>query len=266
MAINIYNPFPNSTYETPDDMKRQIGDQVVFKSSLYFYSWIFKIVFDGFLHARKGRFDKNTFVRLSYETLRAAEYCGIPVKITGLDNINKHKGPLVIIGNHMSTYETFALSSMILPRKEICFIVKKSLLTYPAFGVVMKSLSPIAIGRIDPREDFKTIMTEGVKAIESGRSIIVFPQATRNHIFIPEEFNTVGIKLAKHAKVPVVPLALKTDFLGNGRIIKDFGPIDRSKKVFFHFDPPIEITGTGKDQHIFIVSLIQKKLEEWNRL
>jgi len=83
--------------------------------------------------------------------------------------------------------------------------------------------------------------------------------------FIPERFNTIGIKLAKKASVPVIPFALKTDFWGTGKIFKDFGQIGKfSKKIFFEFLKPIVISGNGKEEHEIIINFIQGKLKEWN--
>ena len=67
-------------------------------------------------------------------------------------------------------------------------------------------------------------------------------------VFKPEEFNSIGVKLAKKAGVPVVPVAIKTDFWGNGRIIKELGPIDNKKTIHIKFDI---IKKTGMKLRIF---------------
>ena len=63
----------------------------------------------------------------------------------------------------------------------------------------------------------------------------------RTVTFDPEQFNTIGVKLAQKAKVPIIPLALKTNAWGNGKVLKDFGCIDTSKTVHFAFGEPIEV-------------------------
>jgi 1-acyl-sn-glycerol-3-phosphate acyltransferase len=105
-------------------------------------------------------------------------------------------------------------------------------------------------------------MTDGEKLLESGRSVIVFPQSTRG-AFIPKQFGSIGNKLAKKAGVPVIPIALKTDFWGNGKYIKAAGPLNRDKEVYFEFGHSIEIKGNGKAEHEEVISFIQKKLNEW---
>jgi 1-acyl-sn-glycerol-3-phosphate acyltransferase len=82
---------------------------------------------------------------------------------------------------------------------------------------------------------------------------------------VPEKFNSIGIKLAKRAGVAVVPLALKTDAWAPGKFLKDFGPIDPSRKVHFAFGEPVSVEGSGREQHETVVAFIQGKLEEWNK-
>jgi len=71
------------------------------------------------------------------------------------------------------------------------------------------------------------------------------------------------VKLAKKAGVPVVPLALKTDFHGLGRKIKDFGPVDRSKTVHFRFGEPLQVTGNGREAHEACLNFITENLKAW---
>ena len=99
--------------------------------------------------------------------------------------------------------------------------------------------------------------------LKSGQSVIVFPQSTRDTVFNPENFNSLGIKLAKKNKVPVIPLALKTDFWTSGKIFKDFGPLDVSRKIFFEFGESFEIKGSGKEEHQRVVEFIKGRLEKW---
>ena len=133
----------------------------------------------------------------------------------------------------------------------------------PVFGPVMSSREPVVVGRENPREDLRTVLEEGSKKLAAGRSIVVFPQSTRALDFNPSEFNTLGVKLALKAGVPVVPVALKTDAWGVGKIIKDFGPLDKNKKVHFAFGKPMEIKGRGAEEHREIIAFIQESLARW---
>jgi 1-acyl-sn-glycerol-3-phosphate acyltransferase len=255
----------NDTYITDPCRQRSFFSRIFLSPKCMFYPQVFHIVWTNGSMAKRGLYKDREWVQGSLDILRALENVGVTVEITGMENIRNPEGPVVFIGNHMSTLETFVLPCVIQPVKPVAFIVKESLLTAPVFGPVMRSRDPIALGRVNPKEDLKTVLDEGGKKLAAGRSIIVFPQSTRSAIFKPEEFNTLGIKLALRADVPVVPIALKTDAWGTGKIIKDFGPVDRKKKVHFAFGEPMRITGRGVEEHKRIVAFIRERLEQWGK-
>ena len=103
-----------------------------------------------------------------------------------------------------------------------------------------------------------------MERLQSGISIVVFPQKTRSPLFDPAAFNSIGIKLAKRAQVPVVPLALKTDAWGNGKHVKDVGVIDPTKEVHFAFGRPLPVTGSGSDAQQAVVAFIREHLLAWS--
>ncbi|MFA5354082.1 MAG: lysophospholipid acyltransferase family protein, partial [Thermodesulfovibrionales bacterium] len=213
--------------------------------------------------AKRGRYPTARWAESSRAILTALESVGVKVEITGLENILSVEGPCVFIGNHMSTLETFVLPAIIAPFKDATFVVKQSLVDYPVFRFVMRSRNPVTVGRSNPREDLKAVLEGGAERLKEGRSMIIFPQSTRSERFDPAEFNSIGIKLAKKAGVPVIPIAMKTDAWGNGRLLKDFGRIDPSKAVHVAFGSPMTIKDRGTEEHEAIISFIQAKLKEW---
>ena len=233
------------------------------RSALTFYPQAFWVVWINSRRALKGCYDGNDWANSSLDILHALENVGVRLEITGMDNIRKFQGPAVFIANHMSTLETFVLPCIIQPIKPVTFVVKKSLIEARIFGPIMRSREPIVVGRVNAREDLKTVLTEGTKKIGQGSSIIIFPQSTRSNLLVPEEFNSLGIKLALKAEVPVVPIALKTDAWGTGKIIKDFGRIDRNKKVYIAFGEPIKIDGRGAEEHRKVLAFIQDNMQKW---
>ena len=231
--------------------------------SLVFFADLLSIVIRASRKAKRYRYDTSDWSNSSLETLRALERVGVQVAITGMDSFKTLDGPCVFIGNHMSTLETFVLPTIIAPFKESTFVVKQNLVDYPIFRHVMRSRKPITVGRSNPRDDLKAVLEGGAEKLRAGSSIIIFPQTTRTPVFDPSQFNTIGIKLAKKAAVPVVPVALKTDAWGNGAFLKDFGGIDPSKKVHIAFGKPLRIKDRGTEEHLEIIEFIKGKLKEW---
>jgi 1-acyl-sn-glycerol-3-phosphate acyltransferase len=232
-------------------------------TSLAFYTRLVSIVVRGSAKAKYGHYGTPEWSEDSLASLRALETVGVKFEITGTDAFKAVEGPCVFVANHMSTLETFVLPALIAPFKDATFVVKQSLVDYPIFKHIMRSRDPITVGRTNPRDDLRAVLEGGAERLKAGRSIIIFPQTTRTPVVDPSQFNTIGIKLAKKAGVPVVPIALKTDAWGNGTYLKDYGRIDPSKTAHFAFGKPLWIKDRGNEEHLEIVKFIIGKLKEW---
>lgn len=253
------------TYTTDTNRSRSILSKLFLSSRFTFYPQAYWIVRRSGRKALRGNYDGSEWAASSCDIMQALENVGVRFEIKGMKNIRGVDGPVVFISNHMSTLETFVLPCIIQPVKSVTFVVKKSLNEMAVFGPVMRSRDPVVVGRTNPREDLRTVLIEGTKKLSSGQSMIIFPQSTRSSTLNPDEFNSLGIKLALKAGVPVVPIAVKTDAWGVGKIRKDFGPIDSRKKVCFAFGEPMNIEARGTEEHQKIISFIKGKLEEWGR-
>ena len=253
-------------YDTPDHVPVSKIFKLMLKSRWYFYWENFLVFILTGKCARAKKLDGCRQIHYSNRNIRLVERCGGKFHISGLENLRALQGqPVVIVSNHMSLLETAVFHAIAREYIDFSFIVKESLMKIPYFKEILLAMNAVAVTRTNPREDLKTVLSEGKKVLQSGRSIIVFPQATRSEKFDPEKFNTIGVKLAKSAGVPVVPLALKTDFLGNGKYIRDMGPIHPEKEVYFEFAPAMQITGNGQEQHRQIIEFIQSRLDCWTK-
>jgi 1-acyl-sn-glycerol-3-phosphate acyltransferase len=253
-------PLVQGAYRTSQDQRSVLGQ---ISPGLAFYSHVFPIIFHAGVKAKRGRYDDAEWQQSSLTTVRALEAAGVRFDVSGLEHVAAVEGPCVFIGNHMSTLETFVLPVILLPFKKVTFVVKQSLMDYPVFGHVMRSRDPIAVGRTNAREDLKAVLEGGAARLGKGISLVIFPQTTRVPEFNPKEFNTIGIKLAKRADVPVIPFALKTDAWGNGKLVKDFGRIDPSRTAHFAFAAPLRVQNRGTEEHEEIVKFITSRLTAW---
>jgi 1-acyl-sn-glycerol-3-phosphate acyltransferase len=252
-------------YHTPEKGQRAMIDRLVFNSRLYFIGNFIKNIFKARRIVRKGLYTNLEWINSSQDIFTAVERTGTRVHITGLDHIRNNKGPVLFLSNHMSTLETMIFPGIIQPLKEVTFIVKDELLRNWAFRDVMCWRDPIVMSRSNPREDFRIAMEQGVERLGRNISVVVFPQSTRSLDFRPSEFNSIGIKLAARSGVPVIPVAIKTDFWRSGKYLRDLGPIDRSKNVHIAFGEPMPVREPGKDEHQKVISYIQDHLDSWRR-
>jgi len=231
--------------------------------SLRFYTTFLFIVVKAGTRAKRNLYPGIKCYEDSLRVLRCLENVGVRFEITGIDHLSMFKGPCVFVANHMSTLETFVLPAIIEPFKDITFVVKETLIRYPLFGQILLSMEPIVVSRKNPRKDLVAVLEGGRKRMKAGRSIILFPQTTRSTVFDPEKFNTMGIKLAKKADAPIIPIALKTDAWGNGRFLKDIGRIEPSRVVYFSFGEPLWIKDHNMEGHYRVIHFIKEKLKEW---
>ena len=259
-TIPNYPEPPFADYETPEIA---VGPISRLLPTAAFYSRATRTVLASAFKATRGNFGDLEWYKASRSIMEAFENTGAKISIKGTANIANLEGPCVFIGNHMSTAETFLMAVMVLPFRPVTFVVKQALVEYPIFKHVMISRNPIVVGRVNPREDLKAVLQGGRERLEAGTSIVIFPQKTRTVQFDRESFNTIGVKLAKRAGVPVIPLALKTNAWSNGKLFKDYGPFRPEEKVHFAFGEPIRIEGPDRDAHEAVIAFIESHLREW---
>jgi 1-acyl-sn-glycerol-3-phosphate acyltransferase len=258
--------FDSNSYDTEESVSSGLWKWILEDNWFYFLSQYLIVVLRTRREALNKVFGVKEWADSSFEILRLVERTGGKFHITGMENIAKSKEPVVFICNHISTLETMVFPSLIAPLRNVTFVVKESLVRHPLFGPVMRSREPIIVGRTDPRKDFETVMTQGTGLLSRGISIVIFPQSTRSDVFKPQEFNSLGVKLAKKAGVNVVPVAIKTDFWGNGKIIKEIGPLNHLKPIMIKFGEPFPIEDNGKEENQKIIDFIIGNLKEWNGL
>jgi 1-acyl-sn-glycerol-3-phosphate acyltransferase len=205
------------------------------------------------------------WIRSSRNLLRVLESHGMRVEVSGMRHLLQVDGPAVVAGNHMSTAEVLLMPSLLFPALPFVCVSKDSLARYPVFGPHLAASHSILVRRVNPREDLTVVLQEGSARLASGASVLVFPQATRTTDFSPQEFRSLGVKLARRAGVPIIPVAIDSRAWGNGKLVKDLGPIDPSLPVRFAFGAPIPVTGRGTEAHEACVAFIGDQLAAWRR-
>lgn len=250
-------------YKSPETY-RFLVDRLPGWATFIYYLQLLRVILNDSLSARMNTYDDASWANGSHKVLKIVESAGGKFHVSGLRALADYKGPLVYIANHMSLIDPLVLPCILLSINKVTFVVKEGLLRYPIFGSIIRSTNPIAVTRKNPREDLKMVLNKGHAFISQGYSIAMFPQATRSSHFDAASFNSLGVKLAKKSNVPAVPVALKTDFQGNGRIFKDLGTVDPQKSLHLKFGEPISVEGNGQKTHQKIVRFISENLNKWN--
>jgi 1-acyl-sn-glycerol-3-phosphate acyltransferase len=250
-------------YESPVSSVLSSRSRRAALASTRFYLRLWSIIVRAWFTARSGRYGSVAWTRDSYSILRTIEYCGGRLCIAGAEGMVRTPGAKVYVSNHMSALETLILPSILLSAGPATFVIKTSLMRYPFFGGVLRALDPVCVNRSSARDDLRTVLSEGEKKCRAGISVVLFPQATRSLDFDPSAFNTLGAKLAARAGVSLVPVAVKTDFMGIGRIMRDFGRISPDRTVRVAFGPPIDAATAPRDAHRQAVEFIVGALTGW---
>lgn len=217
--------------------------------------------------AHRGTFNDQRWQECGFNLFWETERLGTEVILEGFKQL-EGVGPVVIVSNHMSLYETFAFPPLMLAYGEVAIVLKHSLLNVPWVGKTFASRKVIPVGRVDPRADLKLVLDQGERfLLEDKASVLLYPQGTRQPFFDCHHFNTLGVKLAQNAGVPVVPVAGQTAFLGVGKYTKDFGPVNTDIPVRFACGPVIPVTrSTAKDAQAQCIDFIASKLEQWGKI
>ena len=209
------------------------------------------------------KFTQDEWARACMASVTFSERLGGVMTFEGFEQRGAYQGPVVYVSNHMSTLETVVFPTTLLTFGKLSIILKKSLTDIPLMGTAAKHIGCIPITRTNPREDLKTVFEVGSKHLADGHSILLFPQGTRQAVFDGKNFNSLGSKLAERAGVPVVPLAVKTDFMKTGKWVKDFGEVDPNKPIRFACGPVLPASLGARATHNQSIAFIEAKLREW---
>ena len=128
--------------------------------------------------------------------------CNVRINVTGEQHI-PHQ-PFVVLSNHQSTWEAFFMQWFFQPAN---FILKRELLWIPFFGWALFLMRPIAIKRSRPSSAIRYVLKQGVKRLNAGNNIVIYPEGTRVVDGTLGEFKTSGAALAIQANAPILPVS-----------------------------------------------------------
>jgi 1-acyl-sn-glycerol-3-phosphate acyltransferase len=165
---------------------------------------------------------------------------GARINIIGLENIPKDQ-TLLFVSNHQSNFDIPLLLSCIdIPKG---FIAKKELEHWPFISTWMKYINCIFMDRDNLRKSAESIV-EGIKLLQSGYSMVVFPEGTRSKGKPVNEFKGGSFKLATKSKCPIVPITIN----GTYKLMESNNNLVKSANIELVIHPPIETSKLSKDE------------------
>lgn len=159
-------------------------------------------------------------------------------QLRGTENVPRTGGVLLAL-NHIS-YVDFVLGGFAArpSGRLVRFMAKREIFDHPLAGPLMRSLHHISVDRADGIASYD----EGVRYLQEGQVVGIFPEATISRSFELKEFKTGATRLAAVAGVPLVPAVL----WGTQRLKTKDHPQDlsRGKTIAISVGEPMRPTGT----------------------
>ena len=167
---------------------------------------------------------KGIFISLRY-------ICGVTHEMRGLANVSDE--PVIIVSKHQSAFETFALYYYL---KKSFFIHKKQLFYIPIFGQYLMKHNMVSIDRAGQASTMRKMITDVKKKLDSGSTIIIFPEGTRKKPGAKADYKTGFIGIYNTSKRKLQPVALNSGLFWQ----KGFKIIKRGH-IIIEFLPQIDI-------------------------
>ena len=124
--------------------------------------------------------------------------------VVGAENIDKNQAYVIVI-NHMSMIDIMSLYPIPLVFK---WVSKREVYKIPLVGRLLFMHGDIVINRSSPIEAMRFVHEQGLKWLNKGASVSIFPEGTRSKNGEMGNFKAGAFILAKEAGVPVLPIVL----------------------------------------------------------
>ena len=187
---------------------------------------------------------------------------GLRFQMSGTEHIPRTGGALLAV-NHIS-YVDFVLGGFAAqPSKRLVrFMAKRELFDHKYAGPLMRSLHHINVDRADGVASYN----EGLRYLDMGEVVGIFPEATISRSFEIKELKTGATRMAAAADVPLIPVIL----WGTQRMLTKDHPKDfsRGKTIAITVGEPLRPTGTDPvadtaELHSVMSSLLDRTIRAY---
>ncbi|WNJ17648.1 lysophospholipid acyltransferase family protein [Pontibacter sp. G13] len=184
-------------------------------------------------------------------------FTGLSFEVRGRDRIDPDQ-TYVFVCNHVNMLDIPIVGSTIFhPWKSLA---KVEILRVPVVGWIIQNIA-IGVDRKN-QQSRKTSLLEMMRNLESGISIMIFPEGTRNRTDQPlKRFHPGAFSLAIRAQVPIMPL-----------VILDSRPLQAANRMElypgiarFTMLPPISTEGLTEDDVKDLAQRVHDQMEAYIR-
>jgi len=177
---------------------------------------------------------------------------GVKVVLHGEENLTAGGG--VYVCNHVSWFDVFAIASRL---PGCTFVAKEELRKIPFFGWGAEAAGVVFLDRDNRKSAFESYKV-AAQAVQQGRRIVVFPEATRGLDYHLRQFKKGPFVLAIGSEEPLIPTVIygAREVMGKGSFRV------KSGTVHVHFLPPISTKGRTYDDRHQIMEETRREMAE----
>ena len=184
---------------------------------------------------------------------------GVHTTVTGLENIPDDE-PVLFIGNHRGFFDV--IISYTYMKRPTGFVAKKEMKKALIIRRWMDNLFCLFLDRENMKEGLKTIL-KGIDYIKDGKSIVIFPEGTRNKGEGVQDFHAGSFKFAEKTGCKIIPMVqTNTDCIFERQF-----PRLKATHTTLAFGKPIDINSFPKEErkkiaaytHDVIVEMYEKE-------
>ena len=173
-------------------------------SGLHFFFVVPVLVFLGlFLDSRKHDWLQRSLCR------RIAFLSGAKVEVRHAPGFDPHR-TCFFFSNHVNLFDPFMLYCAI--PQFVRGWELESHFKIPAYGWLMKRFGNVPVPDVRRPSDLKRMWRLTQEAIDSGTSLVIFPEAKRTRDGYLNEFQDGGFRVAQQLGLPIVPVSLVGSF------------------------------------------------------
>ena len=139
----------------------------------------------------------------------------LPITTEGLDMLDE-KQSYVFIANHQGYLDIFLCYGYL--NHDIKWMMKEYLKKIPFVGWACEKTRQVFVG--DSRSSIQDAIEQSKQTLQSGMSMVIFPEGTRTHDGKMQEFKRGAFMLANDIELPIVPLTIKGSYEAFSRTAK----------------------------------------------